>query len=133
MRLIIQCLPHPSLRSHSQATPAHCSPTVTQTFPLTQQIRARRRVIWVQDAAADGARSAAAVPFREVSMHAISRDADFYQKPCIYCQLDKPEALQRAGGDEGEDDAAACSLELLFVPDDESQGAAFCMPIAGVV
>jgi Regulator of volume decrease after cellular swelling len=81
-----------------------------------------RRVIWAREA------EAAAVPFREVSMHAISRDIDFYQKACIYCQLDKPEALQTADGggadDEEGEEAVISSYDLLLVPEDDAAGAA---------
>ena len=51
-------------------------------------------------------------------MHALSRDADFYQKPCIYCQLDEPEDLAAS-----QDEDVVCSHEMMLVPADESAGA----------
>jgi hypothetical protein len=65
------------------------------------------------------------VSFRGISMHALSRDADFYQKPCIYCQLDEPEDLQNA-----DDEAVVCSHELMLVPQDAEVGvclATYCI------
>jgi hypothetical protein len=70
-------------------------------------------VVWIQG------KQAAAVSFRGISMHALSRDSDFYQKPCIYCQLDEPEALAQA-----EEDDIVCSHEVMFVPDDNESGLA---------
>jgi len=42
------------------------------------------------------------VPFRSVSMHAVSRDTAAFQQACIYAQVEVPPAAEDFGEDEGE-------------------------------
>jgi hypothetical protein len=60
-------------------------------------------------------------------MHAISRDADFYKRACIYCQLDELEDLADADQDE-----FIVSHEIMLVPEDEMQGVV-CHSVAAIL
>ena len=71
-----------------------------------------RRMIWANGSLAAGA------GFRSISMHALSRDSEFYHKPCIYCQLDDPTELAGAGADDN-----VASHEVMLVPQDADAGA----------
>lgn len=70
-----------------------------------------RRIVWCKHG------TATAATFQSISMHALSRDSEFYKKACIYCQLDEPEELAAAS-----DEDVVCSHEIMLVPEDESAG-----------
>eukprot|EP00892_Ulva_mutabilis_P005532 jgi/Ulvmu1/3350/UM156_0007.1 len=57
----------------------------------------------------------ACIPFRAITMHAMSDDAAVHERPCIYCQLDTPDAMEAL--EEGSDLA---SNEMLLVPNDQT-------------
>lgn len=55
------------------------------------------------------------VPFVVISMHAVSRDAAFSEKPCVYCQLDQPEQL---ASHQDDDDLDVYEMKLIpFLPE----------------
>jgi Regulator of volume decrease after cellular swelling len=106
----VDCQPHPVLGLRAVHTAVDKS--AVSSLGALETAQACRRVIWVKD------EKSAAATFRAISMHALSRDAEFYQKACIYCQLDQPEELASAGEDDN-----LCSQEVMLVPANESAGA----------
>eukprot|EP00878_Enallax_costatus_P022536 GHUV01023910.1.p2 GENE.GHUV01023910.1~~GHUV01023910.1.p2 ORF type:complete len:182 (+),score=61.96 GHUV01023910.1:677-1222(+) len=73
-----------------------------------------RRVIWV---AAAPANSSLACTYRQVSMHAVSRDTGTFSKPCVYIQLDEGSEMMEGE----EDDVDDLTAELRLIPADERQ------------
>jgi hypothetical protein len=56
--------------------------------------------------------------YRQIVMHAISRDVQSSAQPCIYLQLDEGEAME--GGDEDEDEEVLVP-DVRLVPSDAQQ------------
>lgn len=77
-----------------------------------------RRLVWVS---ADTPASSLACSYRQISMHAVSRDASTCDKPCVYIQLDEGSDMmeEEEGGD---DEAEEQTAELRLVPADDAQG-----------
>lgn len=69
-----------------------------------------RRVIWFGNG---GSGHSYAVPYPSIGMHAVSSDAEAFQRPCIYMQIDLDGPAP--GGDDDEEDLAP---ELRLVPAD---------------
>jgi len=72
-----------------------------------------RRVIWFENG---GAGHCYAVPYPSIGMHAVSSDAESFQRPCIYMQIDLDGPCTEGDGSDDEDMAP----ELRLVPADAS-------------
>lgn len=88
-----------------------------------------RRLVWVPDAGGSDAVTSIGCSYKQISMHAISRDPEAAcAKPCVYLQLDEgSEGGMPGGGDEDEDEEEEeDAAELRLIPADDSQGARVC-------
>eukprot|EP00389_Voromonas_pontica_P006857 GDKH01010324.1.p1 GENE.GDKH01010324.1~~GDKH01010324.1.p1 ORF type:complete len:244 (-),score=68.52 GDKH01010324.1:82-813(-) len=81
-----------------------------------------RRVLWC----AEGAESSTSVSFRKIVIHAISKDLEAFDRPCIYCQLEAEEDVTRdvsEASDNDEDseeedvDEEPEAPEIRFIPE----------------
>lgn len=77
------------------------------------------RILWL------GAQQSFDFDVRFIALHAISRDADSYPLPCLYCQFARDEPVddgQEADADEDDmlQNIAANALEMFLAPDDEA-------------
>jgi hypothetical protein len=84
-----------------------------------------RRIVWVAAAGAaagDSSSSSMSCSYRQISMHAVSRDAEAFGKPCVYIQLDEGSENGMAAADEDEEDEDELTAELRLVPADEAVG-----------
>lgn len=72
-----------------------------------------RRVVWA------AAQACCALSYKQIVMHAISRDPASHSKSCIYLQLDEGSEDMMAEGEEEEEECVPA--ELRFVPHDEGK------------
>lgn len=70
-----------------------------------------RRVIWFENG---GSGHSFAVPYPSIGMHAVSSDAEAFQRPCIYMQID----LDGPAPEGDDDDEEALAPEMRLVPAD---------------
>lgn len=83
-----------------------------------------RRIVWVAaagDSSSSGS-SSLSCSYRQISMHAVSRDAEAFGRPCVYIQLDEgSEHGMAAAADEGEEEEEEeLTAELRLVPAEEA-------------
>uniref|UniRef100_A0A383VXT1 Methylosome subunit pICln n=1 Tax=Tetradesmus obliquus TaxID=3088 RepID=A0A383VXT1_TETOB len=84
-----------------------------------------RRIVWVAAAAGDSSSSSSgsslSCSYRQISMHAVSRDAEAFRRPCVYIQLDEGSEHGMAAADEGEEEEEEeLTAELRLVPAEEA-------------
>ncbi|WIA12265.1 hypothetical protein OEZ85_012329 [Tetradesmus obliquus] len=83
-----------------------------------------RRIVWVAAAAGDSSSSSGSslsCSYRQISMHAVSRDAEAFGRPCVYIQLDEGSEHGMAAADEGEEEEEEeLTAELRLVPAEEA-------------
>ncbi|EFJ48103.1 hypothetical protein VOLCADRAFT_120923 [Volvox carteri f. nagariensis] len=79
-----------------------------------------RRVVWVPGSQASG--PALAMRYRQLMVHAISRDPASYPRPCIYLILDKgSEDMMDGEEDSNEDEGEEVAAEVRLIPAEESK------------
>jgi hypothetical protein len=82
-----------------------------------------RRLIWVAAAAVGDSSSSLSCSYRQISMHAVSRDAEAFGRSCVYIQLDEgSEQGMAADGDDEEEEEEDLTAELRLVPAEEAAG-----------